>query len=174
MHIDASRNELNVIAAWATAVSDAVREAVEASTGVGGAGPAALVAVVADPGLSIDELRRVLGITHPGTVRLVDRLVEHGWVRRAAAVGREVRLQPTRAGRRAEQRLVTARESAVRRLHATLSDSQLRVLAQTMAPVLEHATVDLDSQRRLCRLCDRDCCASCPVRTAGERRSAPA
>jgi MarR family transcriptional regulator, negative regulator of the multidrug operon emrRAB len=171
MHIEATRNELNVIAAWATAVADAVREVVEASTGVGGAGPAALVAIVADPGLSIDELRRVLGITHPGTVRLVDRLVEQGWVRREAAVGRQVRLRPTRNGRRVEHRLVLARESAVRRLHAALSDVDVRQIAETVAPALEAMAVDLDRQRRLCRLCDRACCASCPVRAAGEKRA---
>src|SRR3954453_2545737 len=77
MHITPdARRDRNVLAAWALAVADAVRIASEESTGLSGGAPAALVAIVADPGLSIDQLRHVLALTHPGTVRLVDRLVD--------------------------------------------------------------------------------------------------
>ena len=37
---------------------------------------------------SIDLVRQVLGLTHSGTVRLVDRLAADGLVRRAAEIGR--------------------------------------------------------------------------------------
>ncbi len=66
MHINQGSRDRNVLAAWAIALSDVVRTAVEHATGMAGSGPAALVAIVADPGMSINELRRVLDLTHPG------------------------------------------------------------------------------------------------------------
>src|ERR1700712_817942 len=123
MHISPiGRRDRNVLAAWALAVADVVRRAAEQSTGMGGGGPAALVAIVADPGLTIDELRKILDLTHPGAVRLVDRLVEQGWVRREPGTGRSVRLKPTSSGRAAEHRLAAAREVAVAELLAGLSE----------------------------------------------------
>jgi DNA-binding MarR family transcriptional regulator len=165
MHItQAGRADLNVIGAWVLAVADAMRLAVEESAGLSGAGPAALVAVVADPGIRIDDLKRVLGLTHPGTVRLVDRLVDRGWVERRPGTGRTVHVMPTRNGRQAEKRLIAAREQAVADLMAVLAAPQRRQLARAVAPMLSQQTRDLDSRRRLCRLCDRPACAECPVR----------
>ena len=42
--------------------------------------PAALVVIGYDLGPNNDELRRILGLSHSGTVRLVDRLVNYGLV----------------------------------------------------------------------------------------------
>ena len=44
--------------------------------------PAALCVIGHEPGLSIDFLARVLGMSHPGTVRLVDRLETDGLIKR--------------------------------------------------------------------------------------------
>ncbi|MFB1295726.1 MarR family transcriptional regulator [Mycobacterium sp. pW049] len=168
MHIDAdTRRDLNVIAAWANAVSDVVRAAAERSVGITGNGPAALVAIVADPGMSIDELRRVLNLTHPGAVRLVDRLVENGWVRREQGFGRAVCLKATAAGRRAERRLAAAREAAVRDLLAGIGEQDIHAIAELVEPVFGAVIDDVDAMRRLCRLCDRNVCAECPAETAG-------
>jgi len=164
MHTRAdARRDRNVLAAWALSVADTVRVASEESTGLSGAAPAGLVAVVADPGMSIDELRRVLDLTHPGTVRLVDRLVDRGWVRRVRGVGRTLRLEPTSAGRRAERRLAAHREEALAHRLAVLTDTDLATLARLVDPVLARTTDDREAMRRLCRLCDRKACAPCPV-----------
>ena len=167
MHIDQVRRDRNVVAAAAIAIVDRTRDAVETSTGLAGSGPAALVAVVADPGLRIDELRRVLGLTHPGTVRLVDRLVEKGWVRRQSGVGREVLLMPTATGRAAERRVATARADALAQLLAGLPDGDLHTIATLLQPLLGAIVVDdVDAMRRLCRLCDRGICRDCPAETS--------
>ena len=163
MHIDQNRRDRNVVAAWAIAVTDAVRAAVEESTGMSASGPAAVVAIVADPGLSIDELRRVLGLTHPGTVRLVDRLVENGWVTREHGVGRTVRLMPTEFGLAAERRLAAAREEAVADLLSVMPERDVHLVAGLVRPVLGTTIDDLDAMRRLCRLCNRDVCSDCPA-----------
>lgn len=162
-HVERGRRDRNVLAAWAVAVSDGVRTATQQSTGMGGGGPAALVAIVADPGLSIDELRRILTLTHPGTVRLVNRLVERGWVHRGHGIGRTVRLEPTPAGRAAERALAEARETALAHLLATLPDDDIRTMAGLVDPLLAATADTVDATRRLCRLCDRDICDPCPT-----------
>lgn len=163
MHIDQNRRDRNVVAAWAIAVTDAVRAAVEESTGMSASGPAAVVAIVADPGMSIDELRRVLDLTHPGTVRLVDRLVDNGWVTREHGVGRTVRLMPTESGRAAERRLAEAREQAVADLLSVMPERDVHLVASLVRPVLGATVDDVDAMRRLCRLCNRDVCSDCPA-----------
>lgn len=164
MHIkQAGGRDHNVVAAWALAAADAVRSAAEQSVGMTGGGPAAVVAIVADPGMSIGELSRALGLTHPGTVRLVDRLVEHGWVKRTRGFGRTVRLQPTSAGRRAQQRLAAARGTAMADFLAAMSGEDVRTVARLVEPVLTTVVGDLDAMRRLCRLCDRGICEPCPA-----------
>ena len=168
MHIRRDpRRDRNVVAAWALAVSDEVRMAAEGATGLGGGGPAALVAVVADPGMSIDGLRRILNLTHPGAVRLVDRLVKQGWVRRDHGVGRSIRLEPTKLGRQVERRIASAREQAIAELLAMLSDDAVATMADLVEPVLAETIDDTEAVRRLCRLCDRRVCTPCPTEAAG-------
>lgn len=167
MHISAAgRRDRNVLAAWAVAVADTVRSATETSTGLAGGAPAALVAIVADPGLSVDQLRLVLTLTHPGTVRLVDRLVEQGWVRREHGTGRTLRLEPTPAGRDAERRLATARENAIAQVLASLADGDVHALVAIIDPLLHRTTDTVADMRTLCRLCDRAVCRPCPVQDA--------
>ena len=168
MHIgQEGRRDRNIVAAWALALADVIRTATEGSTGLGGGAPAALVAIVADPGLSIEDLRRILALTHPGTVRLVDRLIEQGWVRREPGIGRTVRLEPTAAGQHAERRLAVARERSVAEVLSALADSDVHVLAELLEPVLAGtASESVDHMRRLCRLCDRTACDPCPAETS--------
>src|ERR1700735_3322992 len=107
MHI-AERHEhaLNVIGAWSLAVADAIQRSTVAVAGIAGAAPAALVAVAADPDMSIDELRRALDLTHPGGVRLVDRPRGRGWIQRRPGRGRTVHLRLTAQGRRTRRDLL--------------------------------------------------------------------
>jgi DNA-binding MarR family transcriptional regulator len=169
VHAEQSSRDRNVLAAWAIAISDGVRAAVEQATGMAGSGPAALVAIVADPGMSIDELRRVLDLTHPGTVRLVDRLVEKGWIRRQQGIGRTMLLVPTRMGTKAERRLAAAREQAVKELLSAMPNGDVHTVAGLVEPVLGSAITDVDSMRRLCRLCNRKVCMDCPAALPEDR-----
>lgn len=153
-------------------MADAVRVATEQSTAMAGGAPAALVAIVAEPGLSIENLRRVLALTHPGTVRLVDRLVDNGWVRREQGAGRALRLQPTNAGRAAERRLAAAREAALTQLLAALPIQDVHQIAALVDPLLGSMAPSVEHTRRTCRLCDRAVCEPCPAE--GQRPPQPA
>jgi MarR family transcriptional repressor of emrRAB len=162
----------NLLGANALEVGDRLRIAAEDAAGQGGSGPAALVALTnfAD-GETVDALARVLGISHSGAVRLVDRLAGEGLVRRerGAADARQVRLRITAAGRAAAERILAAREGALEDELAPLSAGERHQLAGLLEKLLAGATPDSAASRRICRLCDPCACghpAHCPVTQA--------
>src|ERR671917_2078941 len=64
-----------------------------------GATMAALVTIAAHPNRTVEELRAPLGLSQPGAARLVQRLVNAGWVERTGPGGRGGhRLTPTATG----------------------------------------------------------------------------
>ena len=102
--------DANQLGALALALSDRLATAAEP---VGGATAAeALVALNGTAaGGSIDALAGIVGLSHSGTVRLVDRLERDGHVeRRRGADQRSAALILTPAGRRLARQVLTRRE----------------------------------------------------------------
>jgi MarR family transcriptional repressor of emrRAB len=164
-----SHTTLNAFGALSLAVADRMQEATASVAGHGASGPAALVALdgVAGGG-SIDALRRLLGITHSGTVRLVDRLVAAGLVeRRVGADARSVAIHLTPRGRRTARRVLAAREAALEQVLSALSPAQREQLKPLLSVMLQGFDATPDTARRLCRLCDAERCGhgrgTCPV-----------
>jgi DNA-binding MarR family transcriptional regulator len=158
-----SERDVNVVGAFALAAADASRQAAERSLGQGASAPAALITIGAYPGRSIEQLRRPLGLSQPGALRLVGRLEDAGWVARRAANGRGVALSLTASGEKVVADLLRARDSSLAQLLGSLSASQLRDMAAAAEVVLAAQTEDRHDLERLCRLCHRDRCADCPV-----------
>ncbi len=150
-----------------TDVGDAVAE----TAGVRLAHAEGLLALLAHAdGERPEVLAAALGFSQSGSVHVVDRLVEHGWVKRAPDPddGRAVRLQLTAKGRRRATRLRQARQQVIEDALDTLDETQL----EGLLPALEAlASLDVDSERqarRVCRWCDPGACGhpdSCPVTT---------
>ena len=86
----------NILGALALVLTDRMSDSVEdaAAQAVTAAVALSALAHVLPPEPSIDLLRQVLGITHSGAVRLVDRLEQAGHVRR----GRARTAAPPRSG----------------------------------------------------------------------------
>jgi DNA-binding MarR family transcriptional regulator len=162
MHIPDSRCA-NLLGAACLSVSEAVTEAVERAVGVGGALPAALVTIDAYPHRSIEQLRTALGISQPGTVRLVDRLEREGWAQRKAGDGRAVAVALTPAGRRVVTRLLAARDEALAEVLEPLGPTERRQLVPVLEKLLATQTRERRDLEHLCRLCHRSACQSCPV-----------
>ena len=160
-----------MIAAFVLAAADAMRRAVEAEVGQGGAGAAALVTIGAYPGRSLERLRAALEISQPGTVRLVERLEREGWVERRPSPGRASALHLTASGAALVDRLLAARERAVAAVLEGLDPGAVAAMAATAERVLAARTSDRAALERLCRLCERRVCDACPVAGAlrGER-----
>ena len=159
----------NLLGAITVAISDRVRAATEQVAGLGAAGPAALVALaeLAD-GAPIERLRGVLGLTHSGCVRLVDRLADAGLVRRVAGPDRRaVSIVLTKPGRVAARRVRDARAAAIDPLLAGLTAGErrrLHALAITLAAAITRQRLEDRADGRaveggwLCRLCDFTAC----------------
>jgi DNA-binding MarR family transcriptional regulator len=157
----------NLLGALVTALGDRMDGAVAAGAGRHGGTPAALVQLAEHPGLSIDELRRRLGLSHSTVVRLVDQLVARGLVTRAAHErdARAVRLTLTADGRVAADDVARARLDVLRAALAVLPDDR-RAEVERIAETLLHALpASLDDSSRICRLCSLPACPQdvCPV-----------
>jgi DNA-binding MarR family transcriptional regulator len=120
---------------------------------------AALNAVIADPGISITKLSRILGLSHSATVRVADRLESGGLVTRSpAGHGRTVALTGTQCGKR------LARQAAARRMrvleHATsgLTPAERQSLIRLLAAVVRQLATSQDQIDQACRLCDQRRC----------------
>src|SRR3954453_6833931 len=106
----------NLLATTALALAERVQHAGEDASGLSAGAPAALVALSGWlSGQSVSSLAQVLGLSHAGTVRLVDRLQAEGLIERRRGDGdaREVNLVATRAGRAAAKRVLAGREAAM-------------------------------------------------------------
>ena len=159
-----SPRDVNVVGAFALVLGDLLGDAVALA---GGPTPAtALIAIGGRAaGASIDALARILGLSHSGTVRLVDRLVRDSLVeRRRGADQRSAALVLTPAGRRAARRVLERREANVQSLLALLTDDQRVAMAEIAARVVGEMRSD---ERRICRLCDIEACGrprgTCPA-----------
>jgi MarR family transcriptional repressor of emrRAB len=167
-----SARQANLLGTLALAVTGRVDAALDAGSPSGPSAPAALSALEGYlGGEPIDALARVLGLTHSGAVRLVDRLAADGFVeRRRGADGRSVAVTLTAAGHRAAAEIRAAREAALAEVLAPLAAAERRALTELNEKLLAGLTSDRASARRLCRLCDSEACGhergTCPVTTA--------
>jgi DNA-binding MarR family transcriptional regulator len=168
----------NVLGALSLVVADQMADAVSAAADQSLTAAAALSALehFAD-GCSVDRLRRVLGLTSSGTVRLVDRLVAAGDVRRREGPdGRTTSIELTAAGRRAARRVTAARGGVLGEALGDLSPAERAELERLAARVLENvvrrklAREAGESTRWICRLCDMHACGRaegrCPAANA--------
>jgi len=125
---------------------------------------------------TVDLLRRVLGLTSSGAVRLVDRLEAAGWVQRVDAEdGRATAVRLTAAGRRIAKRVSDARTNTLKHALSTLSPADVREFERLVSRVLLGLKRGPGAVRWLCRFCDMDACGwaagHCPVRNAVRERA---
>jgi DNA-binding MarR family transcriptional regulator len=168
-------HQANVLGTLSLAVTTRVHEAAERSAALGASAPSALIALDGYlTGQPIDALRRVLGLTHSGTVRLVDRLVEAGLVERRVRTtdGRAVPLGLTPAGRRVARRVLQAREAALEEILSVLTPEERETLSALQDRLLGSLIGSREDARRTCRMCDPVGCGHhegrCPVTQAAD------
>jgi MarR family transcriptional regulator, negative regulator of the multidrug operon emrRAB len=156
-------HEVNAFGALALEVADRVQQAGNPHGSSASAALAALHGLAG--GRSIDVLARIVGLSHSGAVRLVDRLAAAGLAeRRVGADGRSVALQLTPEGRRAARRVLARREAAIEQVIAPLTSSERAILTTLHERLLTRLTLSQQERRRVCRLCDTDACGrDCPA-----------
>jgi DNA-binding MarR family transcriptional regulator len=159
--IDRTANLLGVVG---LAVAGRIEQTAREILNHAGETPAALVVIGYGLGPSNDELRRVLGLSHPGVVRLVDRLVADRLVtRREGRDKRTIALHLTRQGMALREDLLKGRLAAIRPLLEPLTGAEQDALAGLLHKMLSRMeTTDLE-RCNLCRLCDGRVCTACPI-----------
>jgi MarR family transcriptional repressor of emrRAB len=154
----------NLLGAFVLSVSDRLRGETEAAIGHTGASAAAMIIVAEFPDRTIEFLRKAIGLSHPATVRVVDRLVEQGLVRkRTAGPGPAVALTATAAGKRQARRILEIRQRVLADSLPDLSPAESDVLAAILERALGHLSESPGTTH--CRLCDIRRCprSDCPV-----------
>jgi DNA-binding MarR family transcriptional regulator len=162
----ATQRSTNLLGAFVLAAGHELRSVTEQAASHTASGPSALTALATWPGLSLDGLRKTLGISQPGVVRLVDRLAADGLVsRNPGPDGRTRALHLTERGRQVAQEVLEAREAALSALCARLEPAEVEQLTSLLERMLEGLPGDRDEAHFLCRLCDHEACADpyCPV-----------
>lgn len=164
----------NLLGALVLAFHDEMRAATEEASGRSGESPPALVLLGQHPGLSIDALSRLLDLSHPGTVRLIDRLAAAGLVERRAAGHdrRAVALHLTASGEEARRGILSARTHALRQAVGALDGDDREALRGLLGKMLRNAAQDDTSKMRICRLCDMEACIDCPMASPAHDRAA--
>jgi len=171
----------NLLGALATGLTDGVHEATSTTARLDEVAAAALIALLDfSPRGSVQRLSQVIGLTHSGTVRLVDRLVNAGYVTRMPT--RDARSRSpvlTAAGARVAQRVRIAREGTIARHIGKLSAIERATLTGLSERLISELTKQRLEQRRagflpaggaLCRMCDFAACGrdrgACPAAKA--------
>ena len=170
----------NRLGAIALTLSDGIRDATEAATGMAGGLPAALVSLAewAD-GRSVDVLAEAMRVSHSRAVRVVDRLEAAGLARRESDTsdGRRALVWLEPAGRELAEEALDARARVLLRAVAALDADDVLDLERLLGALLDATTADTCAAASTCRLCDAHACGhyegACPVSLAAERYRAP-
>ncbi len=162
----------NLLGALSLAVMDRIEQGARDIIDHGGETPAALVVVGYGPGMTNDKLRRILGLSHSGTVRLVDRLVSDRLIeRRQGKDGREIALHLTAKGAATRTNLLASRISAVASLVDVLAPSERKQLGELIRDVLARQDTSELDRFTICRMCDNRVCTNCPLPTTIGKRT---
>lgn len=156
----------NLVGAFSLSMTD--RLVGTSSAGMSPSEQASLVTLLGHPDRPVSWLGDVLGLTSSGATRLVDRLVDKGWVSRRGSVdSRERRLRLTPAGRRHARAALHHRDDQVGASIATLSGTERAQLERLMERLVGDLTTERLPALQTCRLCDRSACSSerapCPL-----------
>jgi MarR family transcriptional regulator, negative regulator of the multidrug operon emrRAB len=173
MRMMTNKGLANAFGALALSISDDITSCAQRALARGGETSAALVVIGHIDGLKIDSLARVLELSHPGTVRVVDRLVADGLVRRDVGRSdrRNVELRLTASGTRKRTALLLDRQDVLDKVIAALLPVERSLLESVVARVLTSHVRNETEALRTCRFCNDRVCTDCPVERALQRTS---
>jgi MarR family transcriptional repressor of emrRAB len=126
-------------------------------------------------GMSNAELAAALGLSHPATVRLADKLEAAGLIQSLPGRDRRaVAFHLTGAGRARARRILTDRCAVIAEVTDALSADEQDQLAALLDRMLRAITPSMADAVHICRLCDEVACPedSCPVHQAALERTA--
>jgi DNA-binding MarR family transcriptional regulator len=176
--VTALDRQANLLGALAQVITDQVTQAAAAAAGQSVSAAAALSALqhfLDRP--TLDQLRKVLGLTPSGAVRLVDRLAEAGLVTRGTGDdGRSRSVVLTEAGQRVAKQVTMARAALLSSVLDDLSPAERDTLHALMSRIMASVVRSKEGGAWICRLCDLDACGrpsgQCPAANAAAAKYA--
>lgn len=170
VHFGRTETTTAKLSALSIAVMDRIEQSAREVIDRGGETRAALVVIGYGCGITNDRLRRILGLSHSGTVRLVDRLVSDGLVeRKRSRDGREIALHLTSAGAATRAGLLASRVAVVSEVLEVLSSEEAQMFSTLLHKVLSRQDTSELERFTICRLCDDAACGDCPLPTTKEK-----
>jgi MarR family transcriptional regulator, negative regulator of the multidrug operon emrRAB len=166
---DPIERSANLLGALGLALADTVSQEAASASGLSVVEASALNAIAQSPRCSVAFVADVLDLTHPGAVRVIDRLVAAGHARRTPGPdGRTVGLMATAAGRSSVRSMRNARRTTLMQLIGTLAADVAADLDRVLDPLLAALTSSERQSEHICRLCDEAVCPQdrCPVTLA--------
>ncbi len=164
---------LNMLGALALALADRIAACAQEASSLHDSAASALVVIANHPGEPIDAIRRTLGLTHSGAVRLVDGLEAAGLVerRRSDRDARAIALWATPSGERTASEILAARAELLEPVLAGTSEADKKTIAALLEAALAELTDNGDRARSICRFCAEGACRplGCPVEQAALR-----
>ncbi len=164
----------NLLGALSLMMSDAMTQELGDLTDICDSDCAALIVIGQNPGITVDRLAKIVRLSQPGAVRMINRLVEEGRVERRLGADRRARpLDLTAEGKRMVRAMLLGREKVLHAPLDALSFDERRNLEHLMEKMLQSMVTDETASNTACRLCDDNACpeASCPL-TAGCNKAA--
>ena len=167
-HIDAAMDgsrDRNIFGAFALMIGDDIVRASSSRAPEAGPAASALALLAHKPGLSIRMLAVGVGLSHAGTVRLVDRLATEELIERRehSTDGRTRSLYLTSRGKVASDQVLASRDQVIAEGLSILDPDELKVLCNIAERVLRNRLENLEQSYRICRLCCYDGCTNCPI-----------
>ncbi len=159
----------NLLGAMSLLLTDAVGKELGELTDICESDWAALIVIEQNPGITVDRLARIVRLSQPGAVRMINRLEEEGRVTRGQGADRRARpLDLTPEGKRVVRAMLLGREKVLREPLEALEPEERQTLARLMEKMLQSLTLDQVTADSACRLCDDNACPqeNCPL-TAG-------
>ena len=163
----------NVFGAVALGISDQIVEVIQAETDLSAVEAATLVQVHFRPNETIKSLAAKLRLSHPGAVRVVDRLRSRGYIGRSPGQDkRQALLVLTDKGERSSKQVSEARARVLKTVLAALTDEDRDVLTPILSRLIRGAVRDKVDAYAHCRFCDTDLCYSknCPIESFARDR----
>lgn len=160
---------VNLLGVLAVGVTDRMRAAVAEAMPQGGETVSAVIVIGHAPAMSIDQLSRILRLTHGGAVRLVERLVERNLVDKqpSASDRRVMTLALTPSGLQLRDKLLALRRDALTALLKHVSPDDLAPLERIAEIIVATLPDNARSALTTCRYCDERSCIDCPMEVFG-------
>lgn len=116
-------------------------------------------------GGTVRTLSHHIGLSHPATVRLVDRFSQDSLVKRRTSETdkRAVALELTDTGQLVYQNILRQTSVEIERALSPLSVSEQKAVTASLTKVLSHMETSSITAAQGCRFCHVDVCNNCPV-----------